>query len=179
MHQTSPHKSAQQGVVLIEAMIAILIFSMGVLAIVGLQATMLMWRAAGTPDNAAGAIYLLLPRAVQPAFQKRLSMFVMRAKAKLLDATGEEHHAVVVIIHSVGRDRLRRARVPVDSVVEHLIGRGQVVVGHGGIGRVVVVREDGEFVARVLVVRVELDELTKIEHGEVGLTVEQQLDERA
>jgi len=32
--------SAQQGVVLVEAMIAILIFSMGVLAIVGLQAAM-------------------------------------------------------------------------------------------------------------------------------------------
>lgn len=36
-----PTKSAQQGVVLVEAMIAILIFSMGVLAIVGLQAAMI------------------------------------------------------------------------------------------------------------------------------------------
>ena len=36
-----PLKSAQQGVVLVEAMIAILIFSMGVLAIVGLQAAMI------------------------------------------------------------------------------------------------------------------------------------------
>ena len=34
-------RSLQQGVVLVEAMIAILIFSMGVLAIVGLQAAML------------------------------------------------------------------------------------------------------------------------------------------
>lgn len=33
-------KSAQQGVALVEAMIAILIFSMGVLAVVGLQAAM-------------------------------------------------------------------------------------------------------------------------------------------
>jgi len=33
-------KSAQQGVVLVEAMVAILIFSMGVLAVVGLQAAM-------------------------------------------------------------------------------------------------------------------------------------------
>lgn len=43
MHQqkTSPLKSAQQGVVLLEAMIAILLFSMGVLAIVGLQAAMI------------------------------------------------------------------------------------------------------------------------------------------
>ncbi len=36
----SSFKSNQQGVVLVEAMIAILIFSMGVLAIVGLQAAM-------------------------------------------------------------------------------------------------------------------------------------------
>jgi len=36
-----PAKSAQQGAVLVEAMIAILIFSMGVLAIVGLQAAMI------------------------------------------------------------------------------------------------------------------------------------------
>jgi type IV pilus assembly protein PilV len=41
MHNTSPLKFAQQGVVLLEAMIAILIFSMGVLAIVGLQAAMI------------------------------------------------------------------------------------------------------------------------------------------
>lgn len=38
---SSPLKSAQQGVVLVEAMIAILIFSMGVLAVVGLQAAMI------------------------------------------------------------------------------------------------------------------------------------------
>lgn len=42
MHRNLPAmKSAQQGVVLIEAMIAILIFSLGILAIVGLQATMI------------------------------------------------------------------------------------------------------------------------------------------
>lgn len=34
-------KSAQQGVVLLEAMIAILIFSIGVLAVIGLQAAMI------------------------------------------------------------------------------------------------------------------------------------------
>ncbi|HUW26605.1 MAG TPA: prepilin-type cleavage/methylation domain-containing protein [Gallionella sp.] len=39
--KTGSSKAAQQGVVLVEAMIAILIFSMGVLAIVGLQAAML------------------------------------------------------------------------------------------------------------------------------------------
>lgn len=41
MQKTSRLKSAQQGVVLLEAMIAVLIFSMGVLAIVGLQAAMI------------------------------------------------------------------------------------------------------------------------------------------
>jgi type IV pilus assembly protein PilV len=41
MHKTSPLESAQHGAVLLEAMIAILIFSMGVLAIVGLQAAMI------------------------------------------------------------------------------------------------------------------------------------------
>jgi type IV pilus assembly protein PilV len=39
MHRSAP-KSTQEGVLLIEAMIAILIFSIGILAIVGLQATM-------------------------------------------------------------------------------------------------------------------------------------------
>ena len=39
--KTFPAKSVQQGVVLVEAMIAILIFSMGVLAVVGLQAAMI------------------------------------------------------------------------------------------------------------------------------------------
>lgn len=43
MHKqkTSSLKSAQQGVVLLEAMIAILIFSIGVLSVVGLQAAMI------------------------------------------------------------------------------------------------------------------------------------------
>lgn len=44
-----------------------------------LQATFLMWRG-------AESIYLQLPRELQPALQKRLSMFVLRAKAKLADA---------------------------------------------------------------------------------------------
>jgi len=37
----SPSHASQQGVVLLEAMIAILIFSMGILAVVGLQAAMI------------------------------------------------------------------------------------------------------------------------------------------
>lgn len=39
--QTNKLKSAQQGVVLLEALISILIFSIGVLAVVGLQAAMI------------------------------------------------------------------------------------------------------------------------------------------
>lgn len=41
MHKIPNFKSAQQGVVILEVMIAILIFSMGVLAIVGLQSAMI------------------------------------------------------------------------------------------------------------------------------------------
>ncbi|MCA1326558.1 YgfZ/GcvT domain-containing protein [Herbaspirillum sp. alder98] len=44
-----------------------------------LLASFLMWRS-------AEAITLQLPRALQPAIQKRLQMFVLRAKAKLSDA---------------------------------------------------------------------------------------------
>jgi folate-binding protein YgfZ len=47
-----------------------------------LQASFLMWRN-------AESVYLQLPRELQPALQKRLSMFVLRAKAKLSDATPE------------------------------------------------------------------------------------------
>jgi folate-binding protein YgfZ len=47
-----------------------------------LQATFLMWR---TGQD----IFLALPRAIQAPLQKRLTMFVLRSKAKLRDATGE------------------------------------------------------------------------------------------
>jgi folate-binding protein YgfZ len=47
-----------------------------------LQASFLMWRD-------AQSVYLQLPRELQPALQKRLSMFVLRAKATLSDATPE------------------------------------------------------------------------------------------
>lgn len=47
-----------------------------------MQASLLMWR--GAED-----IYLQLPRAIQAPLQKRLTMFVLRAKAKLRDATEE------------------------------------------------------------------------------------------
>ncbi|BAN23144.1 CAF17-like 4Fe-4S cluster assembly/insertion protein YgfZ [Caballeronia insecticola] len=47
-----------------------------------LLGSFLMWRT-------ADAVRLLIARDVQPAVQKRLSMFVLRAKAKLSDATPE------------------------------------------------------------------------------------------
>lgn len=54
-----------------------------------LLATFLMWRNAET-------IFLQLPRAIQPAMQKRLQMFVLRAKTKLSDATEQPANAVVL-----------------------------------------------------------------------------------
>jgi len=57
-----------------------------------LQATFLMWR--GGQENQD--IYLQLPRAIQAPLQKRLSMFVLRAKAKLRDATDEAPTAAVL-----------------------------------------------------------------------------------
>ncbi|MBY0239338.1 MAG: folate-binding protein [Burkholderiaceae bacterium] len=56
-----------------------------------LQATFTMWRNAS--DN---SVMLQLAREIQPALQKRLSMFVMRAKAKLLDATDAPENAVAL-----------------------------------------------------------------------------------
>jgi len=54
-----------------------------------LLASFLMWRD-------ASSIFLQLPRAIQPAIQKRLSMFVLRAKTKLADA-GEAPATAVVL----------------------------------------------------------------------------------
>jgi tRNA-modifying protein YgfZ len=54
-----------------------------------LQATILYWRD-------AEAVYLQLPRAIQAPLQKRLSMFVLRAKARLRDATDEAPYAAVL-----------------------------------------------------------------------------------
>ncbi len=48
-----------------------------------LMATFLMWRD-------ADSIFLQLPRAIQAPLQQRLHMFVLRAKAKLFDASGDQ-----------------------------------------------------------------------------------------
>jgi folate-binding protein YgfZ len=67
-----------------------------------LQATFLYWR-----DDQS--IYLQLPRAIQPPLQKRLSMFVLRAKAKLRDATLEpEREAVLGFGGARGEAALRQ-----------------------------------------------------------------------
>ncbi len=47
-----------------------------------LLATLLLWK---TPQS----VFLQLPRSLQPAIQKRLQMFILRAKATLSDASGE------------------------------------------------------------------------------------------
>ncbi len=54
-----------------------------------LLATFLMWR---NPD----AILLQLPRDIQPSLQKRLQMFVLRAKASLSDATARPEVQVML-----------------------------------------------------------------------------------
>lgn len=54
-----------------------------------LQASFLMWRD-------AQAVYLQLPRAIQAPLQKRLSMFVLRTKARLRDASDEAPFAAML-----------------------------------------------------------------------------------
>src|SRR5471032_1166117 len=54
-----------------------------------LMASFLMWRNAET-------IFLQLPRAIQAPLQKRLQMFVLRAKTKLTDATELEANQIVL-----------------------------------------------------------------------------------
>jgi folate-binding protein YgfZ len=53
-----------------------------------MQASFLVWRA-------GDAVMLQLPRALLPALHKRLQMFVMRDKAKLVDITEQHENAVV------------------------------------------------------------------------------------
>ncbi|MGZ5198582.1 MAG: CAF17-like 4Fe-4S cluster assembly/insertion protein YgfZ [Telluria sp.] len=67
-----------------------------------LLATFLMWR-----DEQA--IYLQLPRALQPQLQKRLTMYVLRAKAKLADATeAAGNDAVIGVGGAKGQAALRQ-----------------------------------------------------------------------
>jgi folate-binding protein YgfZ len=69
-----------------------------------LQATFLMWR------DSTETIWLQLPRAIQAPLQKRLSMFVLRAKAKLRDATEEESVAAVLGVGGARGEAVLRAQ---------------------------------------------------------------------
>jgi folate-binding protein YgfZ len=69
-----------------------------------LQATFLMWR------DAEGTVWLQLPRGIQAPLQKRLSMFVLRAKAKLRDATEEESVAAVIGVGGAQGEAALRAQ---------------------------------------------------------------------
>ncbi|CDG83071.1 CAF17-like 4Fe-4S cluster assembly/insertion protein YgfZ [Janthinobacterium agaricidamnosum] len=62
-----------------------------------LLASFLMWRNETT-------IYLQLPRDIQAALQKRLQMFVLRAKAKLHDASADEANQVILGIGGAKAD---------------------------------------------------------------------------
>jgi folate-binding protein YgfZ len=77
-----------------------------------LQATFLMWRSVQEGvDTAQDTIYLQLPRAIQPPLQKRLTMFVLRAKAKLRDATEEAATGAVLGLGGAKAAELLAARV--------------------------------------------------------------------
>jgi folate-binding protein YgfZ len=69
-----------------------------------LQATFLVWRD-------AQAIYLQLPRELQAPQQKRLAMFVLRAKAKLADATLEPGFEAVLGLGGAKAESVLRAYV--------------------------------------------------------------------
>jgi folate-binding protein YgfZ len=85
-----------------------------------LQATLLMWRD-------AESVFLQLPRAIQAPLQKRLGMFVLRAKAKLRDATAEAPYEALL---GLGGARAEAAlRQHIDTLpgapwtkVEHALG---------------------------------------------------------
>ncbi len=69
-----------------------------------LQATFLAWRDAET-------VYLQLPRAIQPPLQKRLSMFVLRSKARLRDASDEPAFEAVLGLGGAGAEAALRRHV--------------------------------------------------------------------
>ena len=85
-----------------------------------LLASFLMWRNATT-------IYLQLPRAIQPAIQKRLQMFVLRAKAKLHDASFDDANQVILGLGGKQAGAVLSAWFPAlpatpFSKVEHALG---------------------------------------------------------
>ena len=89
-----------------------------------LQATFLYWRD-------AEEVYLQLPRAIQAPLQKRLSMFVLRAKAKLRDATAEDAFAAVLGIGGAKGEAALRAQVSELPAAPY----GKVTGAHGTVIR--------------------------------------------
>lgn len=84
-----------------------------------LLATMLMWRD-------ADGIVLQLSADLQPAIQKRLSMFVLRAKARLSDlSTG---HAVIGVAGARGASTLEAAGLPAPAAPWQTASNGSVTV---------------------------------------------------
>ncbi|MCA1857669.1 folate-binding protein [Massilia oculi] len=78
-----------------------------------LQASFLVWRGAGADAGTeVDTIYLQLPRALQAPLQKRLSMFVLRAKAKLRDATRDAAFAAVLGLGGARAEAALRRHVP-------------------------------------------------------------------
>jgi folate-binding protein YgfZ len=71
-----------------------------------LLATFLMWR--GIDNNVGEQVFLQLPRAIQAPLQKRLSMYVLRAKAKLRDATEEDARLAVLGLGGAAAEALLR-----------------------------------------------------------------------
>ena len=74
-----------------------------------LQATFLYWR---SKDAEPDTVYLQLPRAIQAPLQKRLTMFVLRAKARLRDATTESPFAAVLGLGGAKGETALRRHVP-------------------------------------------------------------------
>lgn len=89
-----------------------------------LQATFLMWR------DGEGTVWLQLPRAIQAPLQKRLAMFVMRAKARLRDATDEDAVAAVIGVGGVKAQAALRAQgidLPATALAAASSERGTVL----------------------------------------------------
>jgi len=93
-----------------------------------LQATFLMWR--DTED-----IFLQLPRAIQAPLQKRLSMFVLRAKAKLRDATDEPQRLAVLGLGGAAAQAALQARFGVLPSAPYVKTEGDAGSGLGTVIR--------------------------------------------
>ncbi len=75
--------------------------------------------------RAGDAIYLQLPKEILPAIQKRLSMFVLRSKAKLEDASAEQ--TCLALMGPGAAAALAASEIaPPDAGVAHALGGGIV-----------------------------------------------------